>query len=29
MVTVKVFGDYQTPDAALASGEIDANSYQQ
>lgn len=27
-VTVKVFGDYQTPDAALASGEIDANSYQ-
>ena len=25
---MKVFGDYQTPDAALASGEIDANSYQ-
>ena len=27
-VTVRVFGDYVTPDAALQSGEIDLNSYQ-
>ena len=27
-VNLKAFGDYVTPDAALAAGEIDLNSYQ-